>query len=180
MQEVWKDVVGFENIYQISNYGRLKSFKNNKNGYILKNNNKNGGYFSVVLEYKNKLKHTKIHRLVAETFIPNPNNYKIINHKDGNKQNNNVENLEWTTQKQNFEHAKKIGLWSYNKPYKSLKVRQYNLNGDFIEEFESCESASRKTGVCSRNILRVANKEPYNKKGKVRKQAGGFVWVKVC
>ena len=176
MKEIWKDINGFEGVYQISNHGRLKSFKKDKNGKILKNTNKKGGYFSVVLEYKNNTKHTRIHRLVAESFIPNPNNYPCVNHIDGNKQNNNVENLEWCTYKQNFEHSKRIGLWEYNKPYKCKKIKQYNLENEFLNEYENANHAFRETGVCARNILLVACKTSYNKKGLVRKQAGGFIW----
>lgn len=176
MQEIWKDIKGFENIYQISNFGNLKSLKKDKKGRILKNTNKKGDYFSVVLRNKSNVKHTRIHRLVAETFIPNPNNYPFVNHIDGNKQNNHFKNLEWCTAKQNFEHAKKIGLWEYNHPYKHKKVCQYDLNGNFIEEYSNSKIASIKTGVCARNILQVANKEPFNNKGGIRKQAGGFIW----
>lgn len=176
MIEIWKDIKGFENIYQISNYGRIKSYKKNKEGKILKNTNKKGDYLSVILQYKDNIKYTRIHRLVALAFIPNPNNYNEINHIDGNKQNNHVENLEWCTHKQNFEHAKKIGLWKYNKPYKSKKIRQFTLNNEFLCEYENSIHASKITGICARNILQVANREPYNNKGSIRKQAGGYIW----
>ena len=174
--EIWKDIEGFEGIYQISNKGNLKSFKKNKNGRILKNKNKKGWYLNIILTNKKKKKSIKIHKLVALAFIPNPNNYPVINHINGNKQDNRVENLEWCTQKQNIIHAKQKGLWKYNKPYKCKKILQFSLNNDFISIYENAEEASRKTNVCSRNILMVANKEPYNKKGYIRKQAGGFIW----
>ena len=176
MEEIWKDIDGFQNFYQISNFGRIKSFKKESKGKILKNTNKNGDYFSVVLKNKNKTLYAKIHRLVAEAFIPNPNNLPCVNHIDGNKQNNKVENLEWVTYKENFEHSKNMGLWKYNYPYKKKKVIQYDLQGNFIQEFDSSETASKITGVCSRNILQVASKEPFNKKGHYRKQAGGYIW----
>ena len=176
MEEIWKDIPNFENLYQISNYGRLKSFRRNKNGIILKNTNKKGGYFSIILYNKNCNLHIRIHRLVAQAFVPNPNNLPQVNHIDGNKQNNYYKNLEWCTSKQNFEHSKKLGLWEYNHPYKCKKICQYDLQGNFICEYENGEDAHRKTGVCSRNILRVANKEPFNNKGSVRKQAGGYIW----
>lgn len=176
MEEIWKDIPNFENLYQISNYGRLKSFRKNKNGRILKNTNKKGGYFSIILYNKNCNLHTRIHRLVAQAFVPNPNNLPQVNHIDGNKQNNYYKNLEWCTSKQNFEHSKKTGLWKYNHPYKCKKICQYDLQGNFICEYENAKDAHRKTGVCSRNILRVANKEPFNNKGSVRKQAGGYIW----
>lgn len=176
MEEIWKDVEGFEGVYQISNLGQLKSFKKDKNGKILKNTNKNGDYFSVVLRNKDKIQSIRIHNLVAKHFILNPNNYNEINHKDGNKQNNCVNNLEWCTHKQNIEHAKKLGLWVYNHPYYERKVLQYDLEGNFIAEYKNSVYAYKKTGVCARNILQVASKAPFNKNGNYRKQAGGFIW----
>ena len=117
MKEIWKDIKGYEGLYQVSNYGRIKSFvgwdgkkyvKREKmlNPYIQKTNTNSTYYRNVVKLKKNKKsKDMKVHRLVAEAFIPNPNDYPIINHKDGNPLNNNVNNLEWCTQKQNVEHA---------------------------------------------------------------------------
>lgn len=178
MEEIWKDIIGFEGQYRISSLGRLQHYSKRFGWNILKNTNKKGWYFNVVLINKNgKNLSVKLHRLVAEAFIPNPNNYPTINHKDGNKQNNNVENLEWCTPKQNFEHAKSFGLWKYNKPYKTTPVCQFSLNGEFIKQFQDAKQAERETGVCARNILQVANKEEYNKeKHLVRKQAGGYIW----
>ena len=175
MEEAWKDVVGFEGEYQISNLGRLKHFS--KKGWnILKNTNKKGWYFNVILVGKSKTKSIKIHRLVAEAFIPNPENKPCINHKDGNKQNNCVDNLEWATQKENIEHARRTGLWHYNSPYRELKVAQYDLNHNLIAIFKSCAFAGKETGICARNILQVANRTPFNSKGSTRKQAGGYIW----
>ena len=89
--EIWKDVKGWEGLYQISNYGRLKSFKVYPEGKILKLTNKNGDYYSVVLQGIGlKPKSTRIHRLVAEAFLPNPCNLPEINHIDGKKQNNHI------------------------------------------------------------------------------------------
>ena len=98
--EIWKNVPEFNGIYQISNLGRLKSFKEIKSGRILSNINRQGGYLSVVLQYKGFIRYTRIHRLVAETFISNPDNKPEVNHIDGNKQNNCVDNLEWVTRKE--------------------------------------------------------------------------------
>lgn len=116
MEEIWKDIEGYEGIYQVSNLGRIKSFIG-YNGHeyvdrvkILKQSNTTTGYKKVELT-KNKLKKShKVHRLVAFAFIPNPNHKPNINHKDGNPVNNKVENLEWCTQKENVQHAVDTGL----------------------------------------------------------------------
>lgn len=114
-KEIWKDIKGYENLYQISNFGRVKSFVGwNGHKYIqrerilapYKQQGNLNYYRSVVKLRKNGIKKDcKVHRLVAEAFIPNPKGYNIINHIDGNPLNNHVENLEWTTQKENMKHA---------------------------------------------------------------------------
>jgi len=181
-KELWKPVKGFESVYQISNHGRLKSFKSDKKGRILSNVNKKGGYLSVVLKNGSCKKYTRIHRLVAEHFIKNPLNKKEVNHKDLNKQNNHYKNLEWVTPKENMKHAIKNnsnitkGIINYNKYIKPRKIIQLNKNLEFINVFNNAKEANEKTSVCARNILQVANKTEY-KQGKTRKQAGGFVWV---
>jgi len=179
--ELWKDVKGFEGIYQVSNKGRLKSFKASKDGRILSNKNHKGGYLSVVLVCKSRMKSTRMHRLVAEAFLPNPENKPEVNHKDGNKQNNRVENLEWVTRKENHRHALKHspnmlrGMRKYNRFIRPKTIQQFSLDGKLLREFPNAMEAGRITGVCHRNILQVANKDEY-KPGKTRKQAGGFVW----
>ena len=185
MTEVWKDVTGFEGLYQISNYGRLKSFKKVANGQILKQTNKKGNYFSVVLCGKGKKKRsTRIHRLVAEMFIPNVDGLPQVNHIDGNKQNNNVTNLEWVMASGNVIHSIKQlhpeqtqGMIYYNKHIRPKRITQMTKDGKIIAEFESASEAGRKTGVCSRNILQVASKTPFNEKGLFRKTAGGYKWA---
>ena len=109
-EELWKDIEGYEGLYQISNYGRIKSlkFKNNvcerKRVLIMKPNLRNG-YFVINLRKNTKRKNFQVHRLVAQAFIKNPFNYPIVNHIDFNRQNNIVDNLEWCTQKQNVNHS---------------------------------------------------------------------------
>ena len=181
MQEVWKDVKGFKGVYQISNLGRLKSFKKDAKGKILSNINKKGDYFSVILRKGDRVKSTRIHRLVAEAFIPNPDNLTQVHHKDGNKQNNCVENLEWISAKEHSLITKQQnpnvinGLVNYNKFIKPKTVQQYSLSGDLLGEYNNCIEAHLKTGVCARNIHQVASHTEY-KKGKYRKQAGGYIW----
>jgi hypothetical protein len=101
MEEIWKDVQGYEDYYQISNFGRIKSkYYNRIRSYILNQ----GGYCTVQLCVKQKRKAFALHRLVAIHFIPNPLNLPEINHLDFNKENNKINNLEWCTPKQNSIH----------------------------------------------------------------------------
>ena len=182
MEEIWKDVKGFKGVYQISNLGRLKSFKKEVTGKILSNTNKKGDYFSVVLRKGDRVKHTRVHRLVAEAFIPNPENFPQIHHKDGNKQNNCADNLEWVSTKEHHfitqqENPNTIaGLVNYNKFVRPKKIHQYSLDGEFLAEYNNVREAHSKTGVCARNIHQVAAKTPFNQAGNIRKQAGGYIW----
>lgn len=108
--EVWKDVVGYEGIYMVSNKGRVKSMPRkvwnyNKPARMLKPHNNGHGYYSVGMSNgEKKNKHVYIHILVAQAFIPNPRGCSQVNHKDFDKSNNCVENLEWVTSKENKMH----------------------------------------------------------------------------
>lgn len=114
-KEEWKSIKGYEGLYEISNFGRVKSLLGwNGRKYIQREKilapykQQSNKYYSrsvVKLTKDNKTKDFKVHRLVAEAFIPNPNNYRVVNHIAGNPLNNNVENLEWCTQKMNIKHA---------------------------------------------------------------------------
>lgn len=106
MNEIWKNIEGFNGYYQVSNLGRIKSTGSRARIRKLFPN-KVWGYLYVVLKGK---KGKRVHRLVAQAFIQNPNNYPEVNHKDGDKTNNRVENLEWCTPSQNMIHAVKSGL----------------------------------------------------------------------
>ena len=129
MKEIWKDINGYEGLYQVSNLGRVRSLnryvnsaiKNNnkviRKGKILKFNSNWNNYLQVNLSKCGKEKMFAVHRLVALTFIPNPNNLSQVNHIDGNKFNNSVNNLEWCTAKENINHSWKLGLSkSYEHP----------------------------------------------------------------
>lgn len=120
--EVWKDIKGYEGIYQVSNKGRIKSLSRklwNGNSYfvskekVLKAAIDNVGYPTVVLYGKdNTHKTVRVHRLVAEAFIPNPNNDRVVNHLDGGRTNNNVDNLEWCSHKHNTQYAVNMGKFN--------------------------------------------------------------------
>jgi len=183
MSEIWKDVEGFEGDYQISNFGRLKSFRKRDsiNGYILKQTNNKGGYFSVVLIGDNKRLSIRIHRLVAAAFIPNPGSLPQVNHKDGNKQNNRVSNLEWCTALHNVKHSMNMNpeqcekMRLYNQYIRTKMIKMYDKQGNYLRIFVNGAEASRETGICQRNILQVCNGDR-NERGYLRKSAGGYIW----
>lgn len=141
MEEIWKDIKGYERKYQVSNYGRVKSLNYNHTDkeQLLKPVQYNNGYFYVNL-YK-PLKKFKIHRIVANAFIPNPENLPCVNHKDEDKTNNHVDNLEWCTYEYNSNYGSRN-----ERIRKSLskKVYQYTLDGEFVREWKS-------TNECGRN-----------------------------
>ena len=122
MEEIWKDIEGYEGTYQVSNLGRVRSldryvpFGTNSSrlrkipGKVLKQQPHNEGYWVAQLSKDSKLSLYLVHRLVATAFIPNPMNKEMVNHKDGNKQNNNADNLEWATRQENEDHAFRTGL----------------------------------------------------------------------
>ena len=182
--EIWKDIPGWEGLYQISNYGRIKSYKQFESGKIMSLVNKTGDYFSVVLQGNGrKQRSARVHRLVAEAFIPNPEGLPEVNHIDGNKQNNSVDNLEWCSQSYNVLHSIRMhpeqlnGMIAYNKHVRPRAVAQISKHsGEIIAVFPTAIDAHRKTGVCARNILQVANRTPFNEKGQIRKTAGGYIW----
>lgn len=109
--EIWRDIPGYEEIYKISNLGRIKSLHRDRiKGQILNPAKNNRGYLRLGLSGNGKVRYDSVHRLVAEAFIPNPKNLPEVNHIDGNKLNNRVENLEWVTKGENQIHAYKTGL----------------------------------------------------------------------
>jgi len=127
------------------------------------------GYFMLVLtrKYNRKLKY--IHRLVAETFIPNLNNLLEVNHIDGNKQNNRVDNLEWCTRLENIKHIYKTGLKKTGKySYNARPVCQYSLDNKFIKRFDTQIEASKNTGVRQAEISKCCRR--------LRNKAGDYIW----
>lgn len=157
MKEIWKDVKNYEGLYQVSNLGNVKS-----NQKILKPNKTHNGYLNVRLYKDNKVKGYGIHRLVAEAFIPNVDNLPQVNHIDGNKKNNNVKNLEWCNAEYNQLHAIKNGM------VKIHKVMQYDLNGNFIKEWESIKLIAKHYNTSHVNIVNCCN-------GKI-KTSNNFIW----
>lgn len=191
MEEEWRHVKGFM-MYEISNHGRLRRarymqvYKNGKfkiyEPYVHSETNAKGDYFRVILRGPSHSRRScYIHRLVWEAFVGEiPKGY-IVHHKDGNRQNNSLSNLQLVTAKEHHdihlaEHPEMIeGMNRYNKFERPLTICQYSLDGKFIAEYRSGKEASDATGVCQRNILQVCNKTEYSK-GRYRKLAGGYIW----
>ena len=186
--EQWKNIEEFKELYQVSNLGNVRSLDtminckgaNNidfhlRKGRILKQTIGTTGYYSVNLSKNGKSKFVRVHRLVAQAFIPNPNNLYCINHIDGNKLNNNVNNLEWCDYSHNNKEAYRLGL--KNNKYKgkygkeaqfSKPLLQFTLNNEFVKEWENAEQVKRELGYCAENIRSVCNGR--------RKKANGYIW----
>ena len=141
-EEVWKPIKDYEGLYEISNLGRVKSlnYRGTGKGKILKNIKDRKGYLKVCLTKNGRHKIFRVHRLVAEAFIPNPNNYPIVNHKDEVPSNNCVDNLEWCT-------------YAYNNTYNNRHERAgdaevhtvgvYDVEMHLIHKFPSITKASK-------------------------------------
>ena len=150
MKEIWKDIEGYEGDYQVSNLGRIKSFKNKKE-IIMKPGATRGGYLGIILRKNKKSKPFKVHRLVAMAFIPNPNNYPEVNHKDENKTNNCADKLEWCTKHYNLFYGDRLNKERTERilievEKEKVPVCQYDLNGNFIKTFNSIRDAAREIG----------------------------------
>lgn len=180
MEEIWKDIHGYEGLYQVSNLGRVKSLPRGKQWpYRQTHNNirkpklNKNGYLCVNLSKENNVQWFNVHRLVAMTFLPNPYNLPEVNHKDEGRIDNRVENLEWCTHQYNLTYGtinQRTRLKLRNNPKTSKPVIQYTRDGIFVAEYPSIEEAHRQTGICQRTIVQVV-------KGLPRwKTAGGFVW----
>ena len=160
MKEEWKDIPEFEGFYQVSNFGNVKNIKTN---HILKGGDNGRGYRFIFLCY-NKKKRFYIHRLVATAFIDNPNNYPEVNHIDGDKNNNRVDNLEWCSSLMNSLHKRYVLEKTNCKAVKCIETNRV---------FNSITEASKLYNLQRTKIGQVANKR------KGRKTCGGFHWVYV-
>ena len=166
-EEIWKDIQGYEGKYMVSNWGRVKSlnYRNTGKEGILKGVANGNGYLEVILFKEGKGKHYRINRLVAQAFLPNPDNLPEVNHKDENKQNNCVENLEYCSKLYNINYGtgSKRSAEKRSKPLFGI-----NIVSGLILEFPSIAEASRQTGINLGNICNCL-------KGRY-KSTGGYVW----
>lgn len=167
---MFKNVKGWEGLYTVNEKGVIKSTARNGNGFkehIMTQSTDSYGYKVVKMRNKNKVCTLKVHRIVATAFLPNPDNKPQVNHKDGNKTNNNVTNLEWVTASENIKHAKILGL--QQECPNRIKVCKVSLTGEYLATYKSLKEAGAMNNICWTGISAVL-------RGK-RKTAGGFKWV---
>lgn len=177
--EEWLPVDGFEGLYEVSTFGRVKALGNGEGGQSklkIKSQCDNGdGYLIVCLNKKGKKKSPKVHIMVATAFIPNPECKPEVNHRKGIRTDNRVHQLEWNTRKENMKHSYDIGLrrsanyGKYGKDNpKSFLVNQCDMEGNIVATFHGTREAARITGINGGNIRNCCRGG--------QQHAGGFIW----
>jgi hypothetical protein len=166
--EVWKDIPEYEGLYQVSNFGKIRSlnWKNRgfcKEMYLKKHKN---GYLQVELSKNHSKKMFLVHRIVAMAFIPNTENKPLINHKDYNKKNNYVGNLEWCTMSENVLHGNLRG--TSRRKTRLEKINQFSIDGMLIKSWDSCLDIRKAKNYNQTPIFECCDKK--------RKTAYGFIW----
>lgn len=177
-KEEWKDIHGYENTYQVSSLGRVRSlrYRNTDKTKILKISFFRTGYARVSLQKNRRSVSKLVHRLVAEAFIPNPENKPQVNHINGDKSDNSIKNLEWMTNSENINH-----YWRKmkNKPYRLSSGRHNDWQWKKVkcvetgEIFPTIASAAKSIGVCDKAISQLLQ-NPHN-----RHTAGGYHWEQI-
>lgn len=178
MTEIWKDVIGYKGLYQVSNLGRVKSLPRSfvksdgrtqpVYGTILKQTKGRKGYMHVCLSVEGECVNRTVHQLVATAFLPNPYHHTQVNHRDENQTNNRVDNLEWCSAEYNLNYGCRNKKASISN---SSPVEQYTLDGKYIRSFYGTREAGRQIGrgaTASANIAACCRGE--------RNNAYGFLW----
>jgi hypothetical protein len=181
--ETWKEIPGFDGRYEVSSHGRIRTYSNGRwgnktHGRIMTLKRNPAGYSFVALHKPfggGKCEYHMVHRLVAKMFIPNPENKETVNHIDGNKTNNNVENLEWATHSENSIHAVRTGLSTPSQRQNDVTIQRCSIpvimldkNMNLLANYENAKQASIQTGTDHSSIIKCC-------RGKLR-TANGFVW----
>lgn len=179
MEEIWKDVIGYEGLYQVSDTGNMRSisYHGKKKIKLLKLYASTHEYY-VVSAHKDKIQsRMHVHREVAKCFCANPLNKPEVNHKNGVRTDNRADNLEWVTRSENNKHAYdflgKTGPWQGKRGSdnpKSIPVLQFTLNGEFINKYPNAVIAEMETGIFQASIRAVCRMDYGNK------TAGGYLW----
>lgn len=185
MEEIWKDIKGYETLYQVSNLGRIKRLfrvvirsdgrRRTFCESISKGNLHSDGYYVINLTKNGICKHKMVHRLVAETFLPNPNHYPVIHHIDTNKTNERADNLMWCSYSFNTKHSYEFeghrpsmkGVLGKDNPH-SIPIVQISLQGKVLTHFANTEEAARRLNVNHSNITACIKKR--------KKTAYGYLW----
>ncbi len=159
--EIWKTIEGYEGLYAVSNFGRVK---NVTTGLVRRASYCKDKYLKIGLHNNGVRKTVSIHKLVAKAFIPNPDNKPQINHKDLNKENNSASNLEWVTGEENRLHAHNNGI-----RIKDRIVTQMDMDGNIIRVFNSMAAAVRESGIDMSTLCRIDRG--------IRKTGLGYRWM---
>jgi len=178
MEEFWKPIPNYEGLYEISNTGKIKRLariaiyengsQHQYNECIMTPSINKDGYYQIHLTKNKEQKTFTVHKLVALTFIPNPNNFLCINHKDENKLNNHIDNLEWCTREYNSSYGSKAKRAAENNPRKKQIVMCDLITQKEIKTFDSVREAARQTGISHSGISKVINGKGLS--------AGGYYW----
>lgn len=175
-EEIWKDIKGFEGIYQVSSFGNVRSYHKrggqhryyiSKSPILLSGVLWSNGYYFVTLRNNGIIRPQSIHRLVADAFLPNPNNYSDVNHKNGIKTDNRVENLEWCTRSYNIKHSFDNGLHIISQKQRENSMRPVEVvypNG-IVKRVKSVKEAAKLIGYSHYNSLYKAIKNGKIKNG---------------
>lgn len=178
LRKLWHSVRGYDGLYQVSNFGEIKSLPRRKhlpNGKYTVSKEKllsparigKDGYEFVYLTVGGESKRFYVHRIVAEAFLPNPDGMPFVNHINGLKFDNRLENLEWCSRSKNAKHAYRVlGVG------RTCKIAQYDKRGNYIKTWANAYQAQEELGINRGNINSCVNKH--------RKTAGGFRWEAIC